>query len=201
MLVRFDSGPRGPYHARAMGIPLQERRAPQDLAASGQVIEIADQIGSFKRLAEIVAADLAALDPDKIPPDWRDRTVAGQLSFGFVDAQGNVPALAGQVAVTIDVVCQRCLAPFALPINAELRLLFDGDQAMSKDGEEYEVWELDEDELCPADLVEEALIMAIPLVAMHDGDVNCVRAKASPRFAEKMTMPFANLQAQMDKEN
>jgi uncharacterized metal-binding protein YceD (DUF177 family) len=184
-----------------MGNPLQERRAPQDLAASGQIIEITNEISVFERLVEIIATDLAALDPDKIPPDWRDRAVAGQLSFGFIDAQGSVPALTGQVAVTIDVVCQRCLAPFALPINAELRLLFDGDQAISKDGEEYEVWELDEDEVCPADLVEEALIMAIPLVAMHDGDVNCVRAKASQEVVKKMTMPFANLQAQMDKEN
>jgi len=184
-----------------MGNPLQERRAPQDFAASGQVIEIADEISSFERLAEIVATDLAALDPEKIPPDWRGRTVAGQLSFGFIDAQGSAPALTGQVAVTIDAVCQRCLAPFALPLNTELRLLFDGDQAISVDGEDYEVWELDEDEVCPADLVEEALIMALPLVAMHDGNANCVRAAASPEIAEKMTTPFANLKAQMDKEN
>jgi len=184
-----------------MGNPLQECRAPQDFAARGQVIEIADEISGFERLAEIVAMDLAALDPDKIPPDWRGRTVAGQLSFDFIDAQGSVPALKGQVAVTIDAVCQRCLTAFALPLNAELRLLFDGDQAVSVDGEEYEVWEFDEDEVCPADIVEEALIMAMPFVAMHDGEANCVRAAVSPEVEEKMTTPFANLKAQMDKEN
>ena len=184
-----------------MGNPLQQRRTPQEFAANGQVIEITGQNSDFERLTEVVTTDLAALDPDKIPSDWRNRQVAGQLSFGFIDAQGKVAALEGQVTATIDAVCQRCVLPFALPLVAELRLLFDGDQAIEKEGEVFEVWEFDGDDLCPAELVEEALVMAIPFVAMHDGDANCV-AKDAPRDAiEKMIMPFANLKAQMKQEN
>ncbi len=184
-----------------MGNPLQERRTPQEFAANGQVIEISSKIDDFRHLIEVVTADLAALDPDKIPPGWRDREVAGQLGFGFIDADGKVAALDGQVTATIDAVCQRCLLPLALPLAARLRLLFGSETAIEKDGEKFEVWELDGDDLCPAELVEEALIMAIPLVTMHDGDANCV-AKEAPREAErKMTMPFASLKAQMKQEN
>ena len=179
-----------------MSNPLQERRAPQELAASGQVIEFTNKISDFEQLTTIVAADLSALDPDKLPPDWRDAIVAGQLNFGFLGAQSAVPTLTGQVKATIFAVCQRCLEPVALPLIADLQLLFgDGERV-----EGFEVWELDGNDICPADLVEEALIMAIPFVAMHEDDANCVKADASDEV-EKMTLPFADLKAQMESEN
>jgi hypothetical protein len=82
-----------------MGNPLRVRRPVAELAARGQVIEIAEKIGSFKQLAGIVEADLATLDPDKIPDDWRDSLVTGRLVFGFADAQMQVASLEGEVAV------------------------------------------------------------------------------------------------------
>ncbi|MGI9272960.1 MAG: YceD family protein [Woeseiaceae bacterium] len=190
--VRFDSSGWGPYYARAMGNPLQERRTPQELAASGQVIEITNKIGDFEKLAGIVESDLSALDPDKLPPGWRDTVVAGQLGFGFVGAQASVE---GQVAVTIDAVCQRCLQLCAVPLQAELRLVFE------EECDGFDVWELDEKDVCPADLIEEALIMTIPFAAMHDDDANCVQVSVAEDRAEKMTLPFADLKAQMDREN
>ena len=182
-----------------MGNPLQDRRTPQDFAASGQVIEFSGKIGNFERLAEIVEADLGALEPDRLPRDWRDSPIDGQLRFGFVDAQDGVPALEGQVVATINAVCQRCLKPFCLPLAVELRLLFGAEQSAGDGG--YEVWELKEDKLCPADLVEEVLIMAMPYSAMHDFDVNCVKADAVEDRAEKTVRPFADLKSQMDREN
>ena len=192
-----------------MGDPLQQRRAPQELAAGRQVIEINNKITNFERLAEIVEADLSALDPDKLSPDWRDATVQGQLSFGFAAAQGNVPAVErhnvpaveGHVAVTTDAVCQRCLRPFALPLKADLRLLFGKEQTAGEGYEDYEVWELDGDDVCPADLVEDALIMALPFVAMHVGDADCSPMVVADEKAVKMTLPFVNLKTQMDSEN
>jgi uncharacterized protein len=189
-----------------MGNPLQERRAPQELAARGQVIEISNNISDFKRLAEIVESDLNALDPEILPSDWRDAIVAGRLGFGFTAAQQAVPALDGQVAVTIAAVCQRCLQPFKLPLQVELRVVFDDESSTAAGDEGYEVWELDNDKVCPVDLVEEALIMALPYVAMHDPGAEC----AGEIFAsddrpgkkeDRMTTPFASLKAQMDQEN
>ena len=182
-----------------MSNPLQDRRTPKDFAASGQVIEISEKIGYFEQLAEIVAADLGGLEPDKLPRDWRDSPVDGQLRFGFIDARGGVPALEGQVVATINAVCQRCLKPFRLPLAVELRLLFGAEQSAGDGG--YEVWELKEDKLCPADLVEEVLIMAMPYSAMHDFDVHCVKADAVEDRAEKTVRPFADLKSQMDREN
>ncbi|NIV18585.1 MAG: hypothetical protein GWN47_09335 [Woeseiaceae bacterium] len=183
-----------------MGNPLRDRRTPQELAASGQVIEIADKISDFGELSRIVGADLEALDPDKLPPDWRDADVVGQLSFGFADAQERLPALEGEVAVTIDAVCQRCLEPMKQPLAVTLRLLFGkGGPDAVEDG--YEVWEMDEERLRPLDLVEEVLIMAMPLATLHDSDAACATTAGREEAPGSTTRPFADLKSQMEKDN
>jgi uncharacterized protein len=184
-----------------MGNPLRVRRPIAELAARGQVIEIADKIGNFERLAGILEADLSTLDPDKVPRDWRAAAVTGRLEFGFADAQRQVPSLVGAVAATVDVVCQRCLEPFRLALASELRLLpTTAEQGVSA-GAGFEPWELDDDRVCPADIVEEVLIMAIPLSAMHDTAEACREFEPAGAGVERTARPFAALKDRMDQDN
>ena len=197
--LRFDSGAPGPYHARAMGNPLRDRRPLAELADIGQVIEITEKIGDFERLAGIVEADLAALDPDKLPRGWRDSVVTGRLAFGFLDAQRQVVVLEGEVAVAVDMVCQRCLGPFQLDLRCELKLLpVKYRDSTCADGV-FDVWELDDDIVCPADIVEEALIMAMPLSAMHDSAEACREFEVAASDTARTIRPFATLKAQLDE--
>ena len=187
-----------------MGNPLRDRRTPSEWAASGQVIEIAEKIGDFKRLAGIIEADLSTLDPDRMPSRWRDAAVTGTLSFGFADAQQRVPALEGRLDATVDVVCQRCLEPFRLPLEADLHLLFGAgptDVAGDEGYEGYEVWEMDENRLQPMDLVEEVLIIAMPLAALHVDDSACEGPAIEVEERGSTTRPFASLKAQMEDEH
>jgi Large ribosomal RNA subunit accumulation protein YceD len=200
-LIRFDSGTGGPYHARAMGNPLRDRRTPSELAASAQVIEIAEKISIFAELERILRADLETLDPGKLPPGWRDALVEGRLSFGFADAQRRLPSLEGRVAVTIDAVCQRCLQPLRLPVVAELRLVFPDAAGPGVDAAGHEVWELDEPRLRPLDLVEEALIMAMPLAALHEDDASCRRPAIAETASGDTIRPFAALRSQLDEQD
>jgi len=182
-----------------MGNPLRDRRPLAELAGQGQVIEISAKVGDFERLSGIIERDLAALDPDKLPRDWRDSAVAGRLVFGFMDAQQRVAVLEGEVAATVDAVCQRCLEPFRLILCSELHLLpvMSGDSALADDG--FEIWELDDDTVCPADIVEESLIMAIPFSAMHDSGETCSNFDAEASDASQTTRPFAALKSQLDE--
>ena len=185
-----------------MGNPLRERRSAAELAAGSQVIEIADKISSFEQLSRIVDQDLRALDAAKIPAGWRDAVVGGQLEFGFADAQRTLPTVSCQVAVTVDAVCQRCLEAFRLPLEAEAELLLLALEQDAHGYEEYEVWELEEKQLRPQDIVEELLIMALPFSAMHVESKACkALSPATARSAEKMTTPFAALREQMAKDN
>ncbi|MDH3551217.1 MAG: YceD family protein [Gammaproteobacteria bacterium] len=190
-----------------MGNPLRDRRTPAELAACGQVIDFKDKITDFVRLATIVKADLDALDPAKIRPDWRDAEVCGRLVFGFSDAQFGLraerpwPTLKGTVTTTIDAVCQRCLEPFRLPLIADLRLLFTTDAAMSVADGGCEVWELEQDTLRPLDLVDEALVMALPFAAMHVDDATCQGPDVLEEESRARIRPFAGLRSQMEQDD
>ena len=197
----FDSSLGGPYHARAMGNLLRDRRTPSELAESGQVIDFSEKLSEFEKLVEIVESDLETLDPDTLPLDWRDSIVAGQLSFGFADAQCEVAALEGEATATLDAVCQRCLSAFQMPLKAELRLLFDANESALADDESYEIWELEEEKFRPLDLIEEALIMSMPLVAMHVDDETCHRVDTPVAASGEKIRPFASLKAQMKDGN
>jgi uncharacterized protein len=184
-----------------MGNPLRDRRTPREFAASGQSIDFDDKIGDFERLAGIVEADLSALDAEKVPRGWRDRTVAGHLSFGFADAQQGLPTLEGSVAATVDAVCQRCLEPMELALSAELKLLFASDPAQATDDSGFEVWELDEETLCPLEVVDEVLAMAVPLAVLHENDESCRRPAEAAEQGRDTIRPFAALKAQMEQDN
>ena len=155
-----------------MGNPLRDRRSPKELAATREVIDFSEKISDFGQLSGIVAGDLETLGPDNRPAGWRDTPVTGTLSFDFADAQNGLPVLEGEVSTTIAAVCQRCLEPFELPLNVELKLLFGDDEAAAANPG-FEVWELDEEKFRPLDLVEEALIMALPMAALHVDNEAC----------------------------
>lgn len=180
-----------------MGNLLRDRRTAAEWAAVGQVIEIAEKLSGFERLASIVEADLVALEPDRMPSDWSDSVVAGQLEFGFADAQRTVPTVRCTVAVTVDAVCQRCLEVFQLPLETEAELLLLEVQETARGYEDHEVWELDEKTLRPQDIVEELLIMALPFSAMHVESASCRALSATADNSEEMKTPFAALRAQM----
>ena len=188
-----------------MGNPLRDRSPLAELTAKGQVFEIASKVGDFSELARIVKADLDSLDADRIPRGWRDEPLTGRLAFGFADAQGRVPTIDGELAVTLDAVCQRCLTAFRMPLSVTMQLLpvvANGSEIGKADSgnDEYEVWELDDEMVCPADIVEEALIMAMPFAAMHAEAGECENFEPAADGAEQTTRPFAGLKAQLEEK-
>ena len=67
---------------------------------------------------------------------------------------------------------------------------------------EFEIWELEEDAVRPIDIVEEALIMALPLSAKHPTKEMCGALADSLRDESKETArPFVGLRSMMDKTN
>jgi uncharacterized metal-binding protein YceD (DUF177 family) len=182
-----------------MGDPLRDRRPLEEWAANEQVIEISSKIGEFERLAQIVEADLAALRADEVPVNWREPAVSGRLEFGRGEAETAAVTLEGYLETALPARCQRCLAPFELPVRTELKfeLLRAGDQAEPTTAGEVESWELPEGSVSPAEIVDEALVMALPLAAMHEASTGCVEL-GEDRAGGTMTTPFASLRAQME---
>ena len=180
-----------------MSDPLRDRQLPRELAEHEQVIEFSEKIGGLKSLARVIEQDLSALDASEVPAQWREAIVSGRLQFGFVAAQAEQTTLTGQLDASIAAVCQRCLAPLELPLSVPLRLALipAGGKAAQVDG--YEDWELSGVTVCPIEVVEEALLMALPLSTMHP--TGCTEISVESDTAE-LTTPFASLRRQMDED-
>ncbi len=185
-----------------MGNPLHERRTAADWAAVPQVIEIAEILGNFEQLSAVVATDLEVLDAGRMPADWRNAAVRGHLEFGFADAQQMLPVVHCEARAEVDAVCQRCLEPFRLPLEAEADLLLLELEQTVDGFDDYEVWELEEPLLRPLDIVEELLVMALPFAAMHLESAACkALSPAKEDSAIEMTTPFAALREQMARDD
>lgn len=184
----------------AMVNPLLERAPPKVFAERGQVIEKNEKLDLFPRLTEAVEADLARLAGAAAEDAWRQRPVAFRLAFGFADTEHDLPALEGRAEVEIPAVCQRCLERFELPLGTDFRLLFSGPGGRGGATLDYEVWELEEGLVRPLDVLDEALVMALPFAARHASEAECGPLASEAKEASdagEAVRPFANLRAQM----
>jgi hypothetical protein len=185
-----------------MANPLLDRALPEELAARGQVFELEGKIKDFRRLLEIVEEDLAGLASEKYPREWRAAPVSIRLGFSWADVRGEIPSLEGRIAAKIAAVCQRCLEPFDLALSTTLKMLLvrPADTTAVQDG--FEIWEVGEGGVRPLDIVEEALIMALPLSAVHPSRDLCGPLAESMTDDNKETVrPFADLRSQMNNSD
>ena len=183
-----------------MGNPLRDRCLPSEMAEKSQVIEISNKISDFERLEAVVASELSVLEADKLPQCWRESLVTGRLTFSYGSTHNSVPSLEGNLVVTIDAVCQRCLEPFRLLLETKLRVLLGAAGQSPGEDDGYAWWELADHTVRPIDIVDEALVMAMPLSAMHgtaDGCSEIGSHATDAADAVETVTPFAALKMQL----
>ena len=185
-----------------MANPLRDRALPEELADRGQAFELKGKVDDFLRLVEIVEQDLGSVAAEKYPQAWRAAPVNIRLGFTWADDRREIPALEGEISTDIAAVCQRCLEPFDLSLKTTLKMLLLKSANATTTLDEYEIWEVEGDAVRPLDIVEEALIMAMPLSAVHPSWELCgPLAKTVAEEDQKTVRPFADLRSKMNKSN
>lgn len=115
--------------------------------------------------------------------DDRQRASAGivrvRLAFGM--RQLGVQTLALEYEATLGVTCQRCLEPYELDVSNRVEFAVLTSASLAAElGERDEPIVLEGDErLCPAQLIEDELIVSVPLAPKHLQLDQCVSAAAS----------------------
>lgn len=132
---------------------------PGIVGRSGE-LRVKEPIRRFTRLAEIAG------NPDD--------TLAIALTLGR--GEHGWPRLEGRVEGKVRLTCQRCLGGLWQPVACELRLALvpEGGEELVPAG--YEAWELPEDQrLAPRlrELIEDEVILALPLIARHAQPDDC----------------------------
>jgi uncharacterized protein len=146
-----------------------------EFASAGATQQGVLPLRAFGRLRDVLASD------------------AGEVAYelkGVRDDRGR-PSLRLRVHGTLQLRCQRCLAPFAFEVNADELLVLAATQA-EIDADPADVESPDRllaaREMAVADLVEDELILALPYAPRHE---HCA---ARPHEAGAATVrPFAEL--------
>jgi uncharacterized protein len=168
----------------------------------------ADQVNA-KELAGRAATIRRSLELRQLPRVAQ----AGALEGTRVDAELRFALFEGRATVVVQLegvivlACQRCLRPCDCALDEEALLIVVATDADEVPGG-YEPAIGDAEHLSLADLIEEQVLLGMPLVPKHEDAALCgpaagakVRVKAEPaeaRAEEKQT-PFANLRELLDK--
>ncbi len=167
--------------------------APRRLDVKAQALHNAqmagaDPLSNYERLA----ADLQELPPD-LMLNWSARFTTRTGATGGIE-----PWLALQVATCFPLVCQRCMGALSLPVAIEREFRFVASEAIAEEQDD----DCEEDLLVQArefdlaSLIEDELLMAVPLIPRHEtcpGAVPMSAVDADFEAANVKPNPFAGL--------
>jgi len=134
---------------------LPEHIEPLRLARSHRLLSGQLPLKRMQRLIESIEDKSGDIDID--------------LKFD-IDMNG-VSMLEGQVCCSLQLRCQRCMQPMTFPIDVTFRLaLVESEAEIDALGEQYEPLLLEDDLVSIADIVEDELLLALPIVPRHAED-------------------------------
>jgi uncharacterized protein len=166
------------------------------------------KVRDVSRLAETRAEfdfDIPVAELPGIPSDVAEAggTVRALVRFerdqGFAVAEIEVHGAA-------QAVCQRCMRPMTLPVHARSRVaVVESDVGADGVPPGWDTYLAPDAQLELAALVAEEVLLALPIVALHEQDDCASGASAAERqdeaAPEERTRPFADLRALLDRDS
>jgi uncharacterized protein len=168
-----------------MSAPGPDRVDVDVLADSRVGLERRYPIGRFGRLAGLLTS--------------ADGGVVASFAFGRLD--DGLASCALDVSAAVSLTCQRCLEPFEVALHASTKLAFvarDEDASIVPEG--YEAVPAGEGRVDLAELVEDELLLSLPVVARHGAGTRCAGTAPQAGGEERAApaagthRPFARLQ-------
>ena len=107
----------------------------------------------------------------RLQPSLAENEGIVDVAMRFDVDETGTPYLAGHFVTKLSVVCERCLQPMTVDIDIHCLLgLVKNEYKAERLAEQYEPWLVDDDNdtMNPASVVEDELILALPLVPRHD---------------------------------
>jgi uncharacterized protein len=132
-------------------LPDLDRLADRGIGLKGEL-----ELKALPRLNDILHADRGS-----VSADLRFRKRGGWLTVEL------------EYAATVELTCQRCLEEFAYPVRARVEMALVESETGESVPEGYEALVVEQGRLRPIDVVEDELIMALPLVPRHARSDDC----------------------------
>jgi uncharacterized protein len=115
------------------------------------------------------------------------------LKFEFVRNEYELPMLVGHLETSLELECQRCLKALEWPLTLDFSLMIDASDELVRDSSVDTLYSED-GFIDIVEVVEDELILAIPLVAMHEDTACNENWQVSESETTIKDNPFAVLQ-------
>ncbi len=180
----FDSGGRRLYYGRLMSGSLPDRIDVLRLAETGRTLRGVLPLAALTRLVPTL------------------HTTDGEVAIEMHgDKEGRVRTLQGRIVATLTLVCQRCLEPLTVPVDVQFHLgLVTTEEQAERLPAGLEPLLMTGPTLRLVDVIEDELVLALPIVALHPEGSACaaqvpaaVAAVPEPTEPEPRKNPFAVL--------
>jgi uncharacterized protein len=104
-------------------------------------------------------------------------------------ASSGVPLVEGSLRGTFWRECQRCLEPVSVDVAVDLRLAITavGGEELAPQG--FEPWQSEASDITLRDLLEDELLLALPMVPRHDDETRCGRLAERLRSGGQEDLP------------
>ena len=171
-----------------MSDQLPDTIKPQSLIDTGGQLSGYHKLAAMERLSAMLASN--------------DGIVEARLVFGK-DYQG-IRFIKGTLKAELLLTCQRCLETVPYPVDLDLSLAILGSEDQAAElPEEYDPLVLESQSLSLSTLIEDELILALPIVAMHPESecTNRMVTDTTDRHNADKPHPFAALAQLKNKLN
>ncbi len=138
---------------------LRQRVDPVRLAGENVRLEGNLPVASLPRLMRLVADNGRQENLRAILEFWRDAN--------------NIVVVDGRVSGSLQLQCQRCLEDFEMTLDQRFKLALLGGRQVDALPDEYELLEPVPEDIVPAELIEDELLLAVPMVARHENISEC----------------------------
>ncbi|MBE7374861.1 YceD family protein [Pseudomonas lopnurensis] len=136
--------------------PIPPHVDPRKLADRAATLEGELQLSQLERLADPLEDDQGVV----------------RAHFAFGRDEQRAVVIHSRLDVEVKMICQRCLEPVVLPIHSECDYAVVNEGASSQHlPKGYDVLEVGEDPLDLLALVEDELLLALPIVPLHDPEI------------------------------
>jgi uncharacterized protein len=132
---------------------------PFALATQGRTFEGNIPLAELQRLRTLVHSQTGKED------------IEGDVAFSlrFDVDEGGVPHIGGSVRTTLLLKCQRCMEDMEYPVSTTVRLgIVPSREAAERLTSTYDPLVVSGDEITITSILEDELILALPIVAMHE---------------------------------
>ena len=156
------------------------------------------KVDNFEKIVCLIQKDhLNAIDL-KDSEGWLKEKVRINLKQEIANLNSDEKKVSGSIKIKIYLTCQNCLSVIESDLNIPVSIILCKES--KKNIKESEMWEIYEEKIKLKDLIEELIIISLPLYFKHESSEDCIVYDYKLNTESTKALPFANLKNQLNND-